>query len=182
MPKLDFLDFSVKFTGFAKLARANRAGCETRFARVVHDRLIEALERHVRSCRRAVELERLLLTETDAERREALDHELGLCVGDLESGGGGFYPWHLLDAVNGDEDFGGYWHPVAAMHVFSAIPEWMTVGDEHLNGLGVILKQISAETGIKFTTYLCDARIGADGAADLDPDIYEKPIGNRSYW
>jgi hypothetical protein len=182
MPKLDFLDFSVKFTRFAMQARANRDGCETRFARVVHDRLIEVLEGHARSCRQAVELERLLSTETDPDTREVLEDRLGFCVGNLESGGGGFYPWHLLDAVNRDAESGGYWHPVAATEVYSAIPDWMTVGDEHLNGLGVIIKQIAAETGIKFTTYLCDAHIGPDGAANLDPDIYEKPIGNQSYW
>ena len=172
MSKLDFLELSEKFTRFADAVRANRTGCDTRFAQVVHDRLIEVLESHARSCRQAVGLERLLSTETDPDTREALEDRLGFCVSDLESGGGGLYPWHLLDAVERDHDYRGNWHP---------IPEWKTVGDEHLNGLGVIIKQIADETGIKFTTYLCDYHIGPEGAANMDPEIYEKPIGSSTY-
>lgn len=181
MPKLDFLDFSVKFTRFAMQARANRDRCETRFARVVHDRLIEALEGHAWSCRQAVEIERLLLTETNGDRREALDHELGLCVGDLETGGGGSYPWHLLDCIDPDWVWGGYIDPSAQMSVPGPIPERFTVDAKHLCGLDEIIRQIKADTGIRFTTYLYHDCIGPDGARGLDPEIYEKPLGNDKY-
>ena len=181
MPKLVFSDFLTKFDAYAREVRENRTRCETRFAQVVHDRLIEALERHAGSCRQAVEIERLLLTESDADAHEALEDKLSLCVGDLESGGGGVYPWHLLDCIDPDPDHGGYIDPAARMPTYRPIPASMTVSDEHLCGLGAIIERIAADTGIRFTTYLYYDCIGPEGAADLDPEIYEKPLGSITY-
>lgn len=181
MSKLDLLGLYTKLCGFKILVRANRFGCDTRFARVVHDRLFEALTLHIDTCRQAMRLQRLLRVEPDPEVREALHEMIGDCLGDLETGGGGFYPWHLLDSVDPDPDFGGYIHPVAAMRCYGKIPEWMVVSDEHLCGLGRIIAQIAEETGIRFTTYLCDASIGPEGTDDLDPEIYERPIDNFRY-
>ena len=181
MPKLVFSDLITKFNAFADEVRENRAGCETRFAQIVHDRLIDALERHAGSCREAVEIERLLLAETDEEAREAIEDELSLRVGDLESGGGGTYPWHLLDAIDPAPGSGGYIDPAARMPTYRPIPASMTVSDQHLHRLGAIIKRIAADTGIRFTTYLYYDCIGPHGAADLDPEIYEKPLGSITY-
>ena len=181
MSKLDLLDLYTRLCGFKILVRANRFGCETRFSQVVHDRLLEALTSHIESCKRALSLKRELRVERDFAMREALHEMLDDCLGDLAEGGAGFYPWHLLDAVDRDPSRGGYLHPVFAIHVGRAIPEWMTVADEHLNGLDVIIKQIAAETGITFTTYLCGMSIGPDGAKDLDAEVYQKPIENYRY-
>jgi hypothetical protein len=41
--------------------------------------------------------------------------------------------------------------------------------------------RIAADTGIRFTTYLYYDCIGPEGAADLDPEIYEKPLGSITY-
>lgn len=181
MPKLVFSDFLTKFDAFAREVRENRTRCETQFARVVHDRLIDALERHAGSCREAVEIEQLLLTETDEDTREELDHSLCLRVGDLETGGGGFYPWHLLDRIDPEMDWGGYIDPSAQMWCPSPIPARFTVDDKHICGLGEIIKRIAADTGIRFTTYLYYDCIGPEGAGGLDPEIYEKPLGNDPY-
>jgi hypothetical protein len=181
MPKPDFLDLDAKLSRFQTLVRANRAGCDTRFAEVLHDRLLDALEILGAVCQEGAETERMLEIETDPARRDALDEAVGNCWGDLESGGGGFYPWHLLDSVDRDPDFGGYVHPVAARWCHGPIPEWMAVCDTHLCGLGGIIERIADETGIRFTAYLCDAGIGPDGAGELDPAIYETPIGNIRY-
>lgn len=181
MPKFNFSDFLTKFDAFAREVRQNRTRCETRFAQVVHDRLIEALECHAGSCRRGVEIERLLQTETDKDARAALDDQLCLLIDDLETGGGNEYPWHLLDCINPDPGYGGYIDPITWIRIYRPIPASMTVSDEHLYGLGAIIERIAADTGIRFTTYLYYQDIGPEGAADLDPEIYEKPINNHLY-
>lgn len=181
MSKLDILDLYTKLCGFKLVVCANRLKCDTRFARVVHDRLIDALGSHIDTCRQTLRLEHLLSLEADPVAREALDDKIYDCLGDLGEGGWGFYPWHLLDSVDTDPDFGGYIYPAAAMWFPGGIPEAMVVGDEHLCGLRTIIDQIATETGIRFTAYLCDARIGSQGAGALDPAIYETPIGNYRY-
>ena len=181
MSDLDFLDLYRALGGFSTAVRKNSVRCDSRFAQSLHEKLLAALDSHLQTCREGVEIQRRLGTETDPAAREALEQALGDCMGDLESGGRGFYPWHLLDAVDRDPDFGGYRHPVAAIWCHGPIPKWMTVGDEHLCGLGPILRAITARTCIRFTTYLCDTGIGAEGAGQLDPEIYERPIGNFRY-
>ena len=181
MSDLDFLDLNRKLCGFRAKVRKNRFRCDTRFAQSLHDKLLVAINAHLKTCREGARLQRLLRSETDPTVRDTLEDALGDCMGDLESGGRGFYPWHLLDAVDPDPDFGGYYHPVAAMWCHGHIPEWMVVGDEHLCGLGAILRRIAAATGIRFTTYLYYDCIGPEGAGGLDPEIYEKPLGNDLY-
>ena len=181
MPKLDFLDLSAKFDAFGSMVRANRAKCATRFAEVVHDRLANALDDLAGFCREGMRIERLLEAETDPDARDALDEALGLCIGDLETSGGGFYPWHLLDSIDPRMDYGGYIDPVAAMWCPGPIPACYTVHDKHLCGLGAIIARIAADTGIRFTTYLYFNSIGPHGAAELDPAIYETPIDNHRY-
>ena len=181
MPKLDLLGLYTRLCGFKVLVRANRFGCDTRFAQVVHDRLLDALTLHIDTCRQAMRLQRLVRVEPDPETREALHQMIGDCLEDLDNGGRGFYPWHLLDSLDPDPDLGGYHHPVAAMWCYGKVPGWMVVSDDHLCGLRSIIDQIAEETGIRFTTYLCDASIGPEGAGELDPVIYEKPIGNYRY-
>ena len=171
----------VSETPLTNLVRANRIKCETRFAEVVHDRLANALEFLAGVCREAERTERLLEVETNPDARDALDETLGLCIGNLETSGGGFYPWHVLDSIDPRMDFSGYIDPVAAMWCSGPIPQSYTVADEHLCGLGAIIARIAADTGIRFTTYLCFKSIGPDGAADLDPAIYETPIDNHRY-
>ncbi|MFC3721889.1 hypothetical protein [Neoaquamicrobium sediminum] len=181
MPKLDFLDFHTKFIAFEKMVRANRTRCDTRFAEVVHDRLADALQRLAGFCREGNQAETMLRTETDPTAREALEEIINFCVGDLETSGGGFYPWHLLDCIDPEMDWGGYRDPVAEMWCPHPIPKRFTVADEHLHGLSEIIARIAAETGIRFTTYLYYDCIGPEGAKSLDPEIYEKPIGNHRY-
>ncbi|MFC7706343.1 hypothetical protein ACFQXB_19415 [Plastorhodobacter daqingensis] len=181
MSDLDFPDLSRKLGRIRSRVRKNYFRCDTRFAQSLHEKLLVALNCHLRTCREGARVQRQLRTEANPAVRESLERRLGDCIGDLESGGRGFYPWHLLDAVDPDPDFGGYHHPTAAMWCPGPIPEWMAVGDEHLCGLGPILRRIAAQTGIRFTTYLCDTGIGPDGAGALDPEIYERPIGNFRY-
>ncbi|WP_140849236.1 hypothetical protein [Paracoccus sp. FO-3] len=181
MSDLDFLDLSRQFSALRAAVRQNLVRCDTRFAQSLHEKLLVALNGHLKTSREGARVQRRLRTETDPAAREVLEQTLGDCMGDLESGGRGFYPWHLLDAVDRDPDFSGYRHPVAATWCHGTIPEWMTVGDEHLCGLGPILRRIAARTGIRFTTYLCDASIGPEGAGHLDPEIYERPISNFRY-
>lgn len=181
MSDLDFLDLFMKLSGFRTAVCANRVECDTRFAQTVHDRVLAALDGHLETCREGARVQRLLRTEADPVVRDSLEEVLGNCMGDLESSGRGFYPWHLLDAVDRDPDFGGYRHPVAAMWCQGPIPEGMSVGDEHLSGLGPILRRIAAQTGIRFTTHLCDVCIGPEGPGQLDAEIYERPIGNFRY-
>lgn len=181
MSKLDFLDFHAKFIAFGNQVRANRAECDTRFAEVVHDRLADALEQLTGFCREGHRAEALLRTETDPAAREALEMTIDFCVGDLETSGGGFYPWHLLDCIDPEIDWGGYRDPVAEMWCPRPIPESFTVSDEHLCGLGGIIRRIAADTGIRFTTYLYYDCIGPDGAAGIEPAIYETPIRNDRY-
>ena len=92
-----------------------------------------------------------------------------------------FYPWHLLDCIDPEIDWGGYRDPVAEMWCPRPIPESFTVSDEHLCGLGGIIRRIAADTGIRFTTYLYYDCIGPDGAAGIEPAIYETPIRNDRY-
>lgn len=175
MSKLDLLALYTKLSGFKVLVHANRVGCTSRFSRVVHDRLIDVLDLHVQTCHRAM----------DFERRAQLEHRLSLearlwdqyhdCLGDLECGSRAAYPWHLLDQVNRDPDFGGYRHPVAGVWCKGPIPDWMTVRSEHLDGLGTIIEEIVDETGMRFTAYLTSVSIGPEGPAGLDPDVYEYP-------
>ncbi len=181
MSDLDFLDLWGKLEGFRTAVRANRSCCGSRFAQVLHDRLLAALDLLADTCREGAKVQRRLRTETDPAVRASLEQTLGDCMGDFESGGCGFYPWHLLDAVDPDPDFGCYYHPVASMWCHGPIPDWMAVGDEHLCGLGPIIRRIAAETGIRFTTYLCVAGIGPEGAGQLDPEVYETPVGNFRY-
>ena len=181
MPKLDFLDFQTKFIAFETQVRANRAKCDTRFAEVVHDRLADALERLAGFCQEGHQAETMLLTETDPTAREALEMTVNFCVGDLESSGGGFYPWHLLDCIDPEMDWGGYRDPVAEMWCPHPIPARFTVNDRHLCGLSEIIRRIAADTGIRFTTYLYYDCIGPNGAASLESAIYETPIGNDRY-
>lgn len=181
MSDLDFLDLYRALGGFRTAVRKNYFRCDTRFAQSLHEKLLVALNSHLKTCREGARIQRRLRTETNPVARKALGQALGDCMGDLESGGRGFYPWHLLDAVDRDPDFGGYLHPVAAIWCHGPIPAGMSVGDEHLSGLGPILRAISTRTGIRFTTYLCDASIGPEGAGQLDPEIYERPIGNFRY-
>ena len=181
MSDLDFLDLCGKLEGFQTAVRANRSACGSRFAQVLHDRLLAALDLLVQTCREGADVQRRLWIETDPAVRESLEQIFGDCLGDLETCGGGFYPWHLLDAVDRDPDCGGYHHPVAAMWCHGPILDGMTVGHEHLAGLGPILRRIADETGIRFTTYLCDTCIGPEGAGHLDPETYEHPIGNYRY-
>jgi len=181
MPKLDFLDFSEKFTRFASEVRTNRTACDTRFSQVVHDRLADALDRLAGYCREGHQAETMLRTEADPAAREALEETINFCVGDLETSGGGFYPWHLLDRIDPEMDWGGYIDPSAEMWCPSPIPARFTVEDKHLCGLGEIIKRIAADTGIRFTTYLYYDCIGPEGAGGLDPEIYEKPLGNDLY-
>ncbi|ODT75397.1 MAG: hypothetical protein ABS76_34490 [Pelagibacterium sp. SCN 64-44] len=115
MPKLDFLDFSEKFTRFASGVRTNRTTCDTRFAQVVHDRLADALDRLAGYCREGHQAETMLRTEADPAAREALEETINFCMGDLETSGGGFYPWHLLDRIDPEMDWGGYIDPSAEM-------------------------------------------------------------------
>lgn len=181
MSDLDFLNLSRKLGRIRTRVRKNYFRCDTRFSQSLHEKLLLALNGHLKTCREGAKVQRRLRNESDPTVRKSLEQTLGDCMGDLKSGGRGFYPWHLLDAVDGDPDFGGYHHPVAAMWCNGPIPEWMTVEDKHLSGLGPILRQIAAQTGIRFTTYLCDASIGPDGAGQLDPEIYERPVSNFRY-
>lgn len=177
MTKLDLLALYTKLSGFKLLVRANRAGATSQFARVVHDRLIDVLDMHAKTCSRAMEFRRLA-EDTPwlrlAERRWA---EYRDCLGDLEAGAEGFYPWHLMDHINRSPDFGGYQHPVFGVWCKGVIPVSMTVSDEYLDGLGPILRQIKAETGYHFTVYLCSTDIGPAGAGGIDPELYERPAG-----
>ncbi|WLS01026.1 hypothetical protein [Shinella sumterensis] len=175
MSKLDILALYTKLSGFKVQVSANRLGCTSRFARVVHDRLIDVLDLHIATCRRAMSY----------ERRARLEHRLSLearlwdqyhdCLGDLECGSRAAYPWHLLDHVVRDPDLGGYRHPVAGVWCKGPIPEWMTVSCEHLDGLGAIIEAIAGETGLRFTVYLTSMSIGPEGPNGLDPDVYENP-------
>ncbi len=115
--------------------------------------------------------------ECDIVVQDGLYDLLGECLSDLECGGRGFFPWHLLDHINRDPDFGGYYHPVNGIWRSGTIPELMTVSDEDLDGLGPIIRQIAEETGFRFTVYLCSTHVGPQGASELEPEIYERPAG-----
>ena len=181
MSKLTVLDLYVRLCGYKILVRANRFACDTAFARVVHDRLLSALDLHRDARHQALTLQHAIQVEPVAEAREALRDMFDDCMADIDCNGRGFYPWHLLDGLDPNPDYRGYFHPVAAMWCHGAIPEWMNVSDEHLCGLRRIIDQIAAETGIRFTAYLCDLNIGPEGAAHLDPVAYENPFGNERY-
>lgn len=177
MTKPDLLALYTKLCGFKLMVRANRAGATSHFARVVHDRLIDVLDLHAQTCSRAMECFRLAQEETWqwlVDRRWA---EYGNALADLEAGGQGFYPWHLMDHINGQPGQIGYYHPIYGIWCKGAIPESMTVSDTYLDGLGTIIRQIKAETGFRFTVYLCSMPLGLEGAGDLDPEIYARPAG-----
>ena len=179
MSKLTIIGLYAKLCGFKVLVRANRFGCDTRFAQVVHDRLLAALELHIDTCQRALQAQRALRVERDPVICEDLHQTIEDVWADCD--GRGFYPWHLLDCIDPEMDWGGYRDPSAGMWVPRPIPERFTVDDKHLCGLGEIIGRIAAETGIRFTTYLYYDCIGPDGAGSLDPDIYERPLGNNLY-
>lgn len=172
----ELLTLYTKLCGFKLLVLANRAGATSRFSRVIHDRLIGALDHNVRTCSQAMAALLKAQQEHWTERAEQLFDEYNVLLGSLESGGKGFYPWHLLDHFNPALGTGGYVHPVFGVWCKGPIPDAMTVGDEHLDGLGVILRQIAEETGFRFTVYLW-TDIGPEGPGALDPDLYERPAG-----
>jgi len=168
MPKSDFLTLYAKFSGFRILVRANQLGCDTAFARDVHDRLLAALDRNAASCIEAIRLERLLRGEPDPAMQDALADMIGDCIGDLQSGGMSRYPFHLLDPVDYDPERGGYVHPVFAVWCRGRIPESMAATDRDLCGLRTIIDQIATETGCRFTAYQCDGRGEAALAGERD--------------
>jgi hypothetical protein len=150
-------------------------------AEVLHDRLTDALDCLAGFCEEGHQAETKLRTETDPTAREALEEIVNFCVGDLETSGGGSYPWHLLDCIDPDWVWGGYIDPSAEMWCPHPIPQRFTVSVAHLCGLDEIIERIAADTGIRFTTYLYYDCMGPEGAKDLDPEIYETPMRNDRY-
>ena len=181
MSDLDFHDLSKKLTRFRTKLRKNLYRCDTPFAFSLHDRLLCALRVLLKICRDGAKAQRSLRTAIDPAVRRAFEETLSTCIGDLETSGRGFHPWHLLDAVDCDRHHIRYYHPSLAIWVDGRIPDWMTVGDEHLSGLGRVIRQIADKTGIRFTTYFCDANIGPEGAGELHWSVYQTPVGNTRY-
>ena len=107
MSDLDFLDLSRQLGALRIAVRKNVVRCDTRFAQSLHEKLLLALNGHLKTCREGAKVQRRLRNESDPTVRESLEQTLGDCMGDLESGGRGFYPWHLLDAVDGDQRLSG---------------------------------------------------------------------------
>lgn len=147
--------------GFRVMVIANRFACDNRIARLAHDNLIHHLDMRIEETRRVIALENTYNTATDEWVVDDADYEIYRLQ--MRDQFDKHFSIHLLAESPIDVDretrewrFRGQsvWH----LHEEQPIPE--IVEDEVLCGLVKIIEEITAETGLRFTTYaLTDAHI-----------------------
>lgn len=162
MSDLDLTALHIQLAGFKQRVEANRAESRTRLARIVHDRLLDHLDGVMRICRNGTMAAKRLQRNTDRAKQEGLEFALGNWIADLMMGGRGSYPWPLLDEIIIESEM--VFHPHFAIWCQRSVLDQYEVTDEELNGLRTIIDRITQETGIRFTTYLCEGQEeGTDG-------------------
>lgn len=159
----DFFNFLRKFGCIRIRVCKNYFRCDICFLQFFYEKLFFVFNGYFKICCEGVKVQWWLWNESDLMVCEFFEQIFGDCMGDFEFGGWGFYFWYLLDVVDGDLDFGGYYYFVVVMWCNGLILEWMIVEDKYLFGFGFIFWQIVVQIGICFIIYFCDVSIGFDG-------------------
>lgn len=176
MPAFNYLELYADASGFRIIVLANRLASDSAFSRAAHDTLIGKLDQLIALARGAMALERKLALNPAGQEADDLSEALW--------GLGQLVIDHYLDDPDGIDllhcdvhvDWAtkewydrrtGQWHFLDGF-----APPRIEIGDDRLNGLCAILRQIAAETGIRFNTYATDVPPLA-GYPEGDPDSFE---------
>lgn len=182
MSDFHFLDLYAKFAGFRIMVLANRLACDDAYSRAAHDTLIGKLDQLIALARRTIAAQRELALNRNGPEAEDLGEAVWYAEQQLID------CWYEPDGID-----------LLRCHVYVdwATHEWcdvrtgewrflngfppprFEVGDDRLNGLCAILRQITDETGIVFNTYTTDPAFADDEAdeADLEPESDEELHG-----
>jgi hypothetical protein len=148
----DYLELFTNLSGFKVLVLANRLGCDNDLARRAHDKLLAELSKLIRMTRELLAAQRIMvLGETAEERRNAAEDRFWIGEALAER-------WErseqvqLLDDLIIDYATDEYYDEESERWRFLDVNgPWLDeMSDPELCGLGQILEDITAETGIRF--------------------------------
>lgn len=168
-----YVELYAKFAGFRIMVLANRLGCADDYGRAAHDKLVDKLDQLIQLARETIAAQRELALNPDGP--EALDHGENVWGAGQEL----TYYWREPDGINLlRNDIYVDW--ATKEYYDSRTGEWrfldgfppprVEIGDDRLNGLCAILRQIAAETGIRFNTYTTDPTFAVHEDDDVGSD------------
>lgn len=175
MSDFNYVELRAKFAGFRVLVLANRLACVDELSRAAYDTLGEKLDELVALARRAVAAECKLVLKPYGPEADDLGEDIWGIGQDLTYGWGDTEGTDLLrNDIHIDwatkewhDARTGQWH-----FLDGCLPPRIEIGDDRLNGICAILRQIRHETGIRFNTYTTDPAYMTD-CADADSECGE---------
>jgi len=160
MSDFHYVELYAKFAGFRIMVLANRLACDDDFSRGAHDRLVAKLDQLVDLARGTLAAQHALAVNPDGPDADDLGEQIWATGQDLT------YNWREPDGidllhceVHVDWATKEYYDSRTGTWRFldGFPPPRVEIGDDRLNGLCAILRQIAAETGIRFNTYTTNA-------------------------
>lgn len=168
MSEFTYVSLYAKYAGLRIMVLANQLACDDDLSRAAHDTLVEKLDQLIALTRRAIAAERELAvnpTRPDAQDLGEVIWEAGRALTDYWGDPEGtdllrndiHIDWATKEWYDART---GQWH-----FLDGYLPPRIEIGDDRLNGLCAILRQIWAETGIRFNTYTTDPAYMGEAAA-----------------
>ncbi|WP_122523161.1 hypothetical protein [Pannonibacter phragmitetus] len=180
MSDFNYVNLYAKVAGCRIMVLANRLACGDDFSRAAHDTLVGKLDELIKLARETIAAQCKLALHPDSPEADDLGEQIWGAGQDLT------YNWREPDGIDllhcdvyVDWATKEYYDRRTGQWRFldGFCPPRIEVGDDRLNGLCAILRQIAAETGIVFNTYTTDPAF-KDDEPDAETVCIEDPASN----
>lgn len=174
MSDFNFLTLHAQLAGFKLVVSANRFGCDTDFARRIHDGLLEKLDELIRIARQGLKSETCMRLNTDPVKADDLKQNFWMSHYDLERRGLSIHERApLLDHLDVDPEDDTYFNTQTGRWGSLSLdrPTLRPVSDEDLEGVRGIIQQIAEETHVRFSVdrlHLLGQEIAEDDGDDIE--------------